>query len=244
MVAINNRRCTVDQSLVNMPRTKRGLVTLNKILSAAAQVIYEKGYHEASINDITNLAGVAAGSFYTYFDGKYNLYKYMLLQCSHQIRKHLASAISECKTRREAEEVGLRSWLEFTMENQYMYHIIWQSLSVDYALFVDYYTTFGEAYKQGLDKAKAAGDLGDIDTEVLAFSLMGISNFLGLNWCLFKQDSSQIDHVVAEYMKLVDHGILPQMGSVAKKPTSPAKKLPPLPASLFQVEIDVLEDDM
>ena len=49
----------MQEELVNMPRTKRGRATLNNILSAAAQVIYEKGYHAASINEITSLAGVA-----------------------------------------------------------------------------------------------------------------------------------------------------------------------------------------
>ena len=61
------------KTLINKPKTKRGRETLNRILSAAAQVFYEKGYHSASINDITRLAGVASGTFYVYFDGKYNL---------------------------------------------------------------------------------------------------------------------------------------------------------------------------
>ena len=70
------------ETLINLPRTKRGKNTLNNILSAAVQLFYEKGYHNTSINEITSLAGVAAGTFYVYFDGKYNLYKYLLLKCS------------------------------------------------------------------------------------------------------------------------------------------------------------------
>ena len=50
----------MNNDLINMPRTKRGLATLNNILSAAAQVFYEKGYHSASINEITRVAGVAS----------------------------------------------------------------------------------------------------------------------------------------------------------------------------------------
>lgn len=70
----------MQDDLINIPRTKRGRMTLNNILSAAIQVFYEKGYHSASINDITSLAGVASGTFYVYFDSKYNLYKYLLFQ--------------------------------------------------------------------------------------------------------------------------------------------------------------------
>ena len=56
------------KTLINKPKTKRGRETLNNILSAAAQEIYEKGYHNAGINDITRRAGVASGTFYVYFD--------------------------------------------------------------------------------------------------------------------------------------------------------------------------------
>ena len=227
------------ESLVNKPRTKRGRATLNNILSAAAQVFYEKGYHDASINDITNLAGVASGTFYVYFDGKYNLYKYLLLQCSHIIRKHLSLSVKDCKTRREVERVGMKAWLEFVLENQYMYNIIWESLYVDRTLFVDYYQTFSKAYIQGFEKAKLADEIQDIDFEVLAYTMMGASNFLGLNWCVFKEEPDDIDHVVDEFMKLLDHGLF---SSDLKSEPAPVehKTTPPKQRFRFQV---VMDDD-
>jgi AcrR family transcriptional regulator len=170
-------------------------------------VFYEKGYHSTSINDITSLAGVALGTFYVYFDSKYNLYKYLLLQCSHMIRKNLSQAVENCKTRRDVERVGLKAWLEFALDNQYMYHIIWESLYIDHDLFVNYYTTFCAGYMTGLEKAEQDGELRDIDPEVLAYTLMGASNFLGLNWGLFKEDRASVDHVVEEFMKILDNGI-------------------------------------
>jgi len=195
------------ESLVNKPSTKRGRTTLNNILSAAAQVFYEKGYHDASINDITSLAGVASGTFYVYFDGKYNLYKYLLLQCSHTIRKHLSLSVKDCKTRREVERVGMKAWLEFALENQYIYNIIWESLYVDRSLFVDYYQTFSREYIKGLEAAKITNEIRDIDSEVMSYFLMGASNFLGLNWCVFKEEPDAIDHVVDEFMKILDNGL-------------------------------------
>lgn len=199
--------------LISRPKTKKGRETLNRIVSAAAQMFYEKGYHNASINDITQLAGVASGTFYVYFDSKYNLYKFLLLQCSHMIRKHLNQAIQGCRTRREMEEVGLRSWLEFVQKNRYMYHIIWESLYIDKQLFVDYYVSFCKAYMRGIDEAKARGELREeIDSEVLAYTLMGASNFLGLNWGLFKNYSTDLDCVVESFMHIIDGGIFTERG--------------------------------
>ena len=61
------------KSLIKKPKSARGLETLNRLLSAAAQVFYEKGYHEANITDITAAAGLAAGTVYVYFDSKYTV---------------------------------------------------------------------------------------------------------------------------------------------------------------------------
>lgn len=196
------------KTLINKPKTKRGRETLNRILSAAAQVFYEKGYHNASINDITRLAGVASGTFYVYFDGKYNLYKFLLLQCSHMIRKNLHQATRDCKTRREVEEMGIRVWLDFVRHNRYMYHVIWESLYIDKQLFVDYYVTFSKAYMRGIEAAKEEGEIRpEIDSEVLAFVLMGASNFLGLNWGLFKDYPTDLDRVTESFMHIINGGI-------------------------------------
>lgn len=198
------------KTLINKPKTKRGRETLNNILSAAAQEIYEKGYHSAAINDITRRAGVASGTFYVYFDSKDDLYKFLLLQCGHIIRKHLNQVTRDCKTRREAEEVGLREWLKFVQKNQYMYHIIWESLYVDKQLFVDYYNTFSSSYIRGIDAAKERGEIrAEINSEVLAWVLMGASNFLGLNWGLFAEGatSSDLKQVVESFMSILTGGV-------------------------------------
>ena len=62
------------------PKTKRGKATLNKLIKAAAQVFYEKGFHNGSISDITRLAGVGNGTFYIYFDSKLSAYRYLLIE--------------------------------------------------------------------------------------------------------------------------------------------------------------------
>lgn len=199
------------RALINRPKTKKGRETLNRIVSAAAQEFYEKGYHNASINDITRRAGVASGTFYVYFDGKYTLYKFLLLQCSHMIRKYLNQAVRDCATRRDVEEVGLREWLKFVQANRYMYHIIWESLYIDKQLFTDYYVNFCRPYMRGIDAAKAAGEIRpDIDSEVLAYTLMGASNFLGLNWGLFQDYPADTEKVVESFMQIIGAGIFTQ----------------------------------
>lgn len=71
------------------PKTKRqlqALETKDKIYSAALAVINEKGYRNVNIQDITEAAGVAKGSFYTYFESKDDLVMYTYAQSDTEYR--------------------------------------------------------------------------------------------------------------------------------------------------------------
>jgi AcrR family transcriptional regulator len=52
------------------PPTERGRRTREQLIGAARQVFEEQGYLNARITDIAARAGVAHGTFYTYFDTK------------------------------------------------------------------------------------------------------------------------------------------------------------------------------
>lgn len=198
---------TEENLLVNLPKTARGQETLQRICQAAEEIFNGKGYYETSINDITRRARVSAGTFYIYFDSKYALYKYLLSQYGRRIRRHISMSISGCRTRREAEREGLRAWLGFVAEHKYVFNITWESLFIDKTLFDDYYANFSAAYVEQLKKAQEKGEVLDIDPEVLSFALMGISNFIGLHWVVFKEERD-VDYVVDEAMKIID-GIFP-----------------------------------
>lgn len=192
-----------EHTLVNMPKTKRGQETLGRICTAAEELFCEKGYHGTSITDITREAGVGAGTFYIYFESKLQLYEYLLTEYGHIIRKHISMAIAHCTNRREAEREGLRAWLEFIVEHKYVFNITWESMFIDKRLFDNYFATFSKSYVQQLKAAQLAGEVRDIDPEIMSFALMGISNFVGLHWVVF-QEERKFDYVLDEVMKMLD----------------------------------------
>lgn len=52
---------------LNLPKTQRGLSTLNKIIKAAEKEFGKNGYHGSGMVDIAAAAGVAPGTIYIYF---------------------------------------------------------------------------------------------------------------------------------------------------------------------------------
>ena len=81
-----------------------------------------------------------------------------------------------------------------------------ESLYIDKTLLDDFYTSFSKFYVSRLTQAQQAGEVRDIDPDVLSYVLMGITNFVALNSLVLKQEDN-IDHLVDEVMKVLETGI-------------------------------------
>lgn len=199
------------EEFVNLPKTKRGQKTLDNIVRSAEGLFFEKGYHATSIIDITNEASIALGTFYIYFKDKYSLYKYLLLSYSHDIRKAIAVDILPTHTRFEAEKIGLKAFLQYIRDHKHVYNIIWESLYIDKKLFIEYYEDFAGRYAHGLAKAQKVGEVIDVDTTILSYFLMGVSNFIGLKYVMFEEDAEDnLDDIVEKVMDILEAGMFLQ----------------------------------
>ncbi len=197
----------IMDSLVNEPKTQRGQDTLNRICDSAEKLFYEKGYYNTSIGDITYGADIAPGTFYIYFNDKISLYRYLLLKLSHEIRKEISLATKNCKTRYEAEYLGLKTYLIFIKNRKSIYRIIWESLYVDFELFKEYYENFAKHYIKGLLMAENNSEIIEkLEPTSTAYALMGISTYVGLKYVIF-DDQIPEDEIIENVMKIVKNGI-------------------------------------
>src|SRR5246127_1413339 len=67
-----------SSSLREPPATERGLRTRAALVAAARQVFERHGYLDARLIDITRAANCSAGTFYTYFAGKEDIFAAVL----------------------------------------------------------------------------------------------------------------------------------------------------------------------
>ncbi len=200
---------SMKENNYRLPKTKVGERSFKKIIKAGKALFSRGGYHLTSINDIIAKAKVAAGTFYIYFDSKLALYMYLLYDYREKIRENATKATAGLTTREEIERAGLKAFIEYVKKDPLSYKIIWESLFVKFEIFKEYYTSFSRAYIYHLKKHVVSNEIRpDVDLETLAYVLMGISNFVGLQ-ILFKENSDQvdIDFVVSESMKILHNGI-------------------------------------
>ena len=139
------------------PRTERGRKTLRKLLDAATIEFGEKGFHEASISGITRRAGVALGSFYTYFDSKDAIFRALVSDMSESVKRAARDALTEPMTAFEVEKAALRGFLEFASEHKEIYRIIDEAEFVDPASYRTHYETIAARIRDRLQQGADGG---------------------------------------------------------------------------------------
>ncbi|MFA6116409.1 MAG: TetR/AcrR family transcriptional regulator [Sphingomonas sp.] len=184
------------------PRTERGRKTLRSILDAAATEFGEKGFHEASVSGITRRAGVALGSFYTYFDSKDAVFRALVRDMSDQVRDHVAPAIRAAPDQIAAERAGLREFIAFVRGHKEIYRIIDESEFVDPESFRLHYAVTADRIAARLKAGAARGEIRADVSEVHAWAIMGMNVFLGLRYGVWEDDASpdQVADTIAEML--------------------------------------------
>lgn len=191
------------------PRTARGAQTLRKILDAARVEFGERGFADSSIVTITSRAGVALGTFYTYFNSKEAVFQALVRDMSGQVRDYVAPALNNATGAIDGERRALESFLEFARAHRDVYRIVDESEFVDPASYREHYETtarrIGARLRTGRDKGEIDADLTDRDIEILAWGLMGANVFLGLRFAVWDEADPKLVARLTE--RLLTRGI-------------------------------------
>lgn len=187
-----------------VPRTPRGERTLRKILDAAREEFGERGFSDSSIVGITQRAGVALGTFYTYFEFKEALFQALVRDMSAQVRDEVGPALKGAKDSLDGEQRALEAFLRFAHDHRDIYRIIDKSEFVEPAVYREHYETTATRIAARLTAARDKGEINrsfsDEDLKILAWGMMGANVFLGLRFAVWDDAESKR---IAEIMSKV-----------------------------------------
>jgi AcrR family transcriptional regulator len=191
------------------PRTARGQRTLRLILDAAAEEFGQRGYHEGSIARIAQRAGVAIGSFYTYFDSKEAVFRALVADMSRQVREHVVPHILAAPDRLAGERAGIAAYLDFVRTHKALYRIIDESAFVAEDAYRRHYVDVADGYAISLEQAFGRGEVSDGDWQVRAWAIMGMNVFLGLRFGVWS-DAEPVEAIAAAAHALISDGLKPR----------------------------------
>jgi AcrR family transcriptional regulator len=180
-----------------VPRTARGERTMRKILDAARTEFGERGFADSSIVGITQRAGVALGTFYTYFESKESLFHALVRDMSEQVRENVGPALSGAGDALDGERRALEAFLGFAREHRDIYRIIDEAEFVEPSAYREHYETTASRIAARLaaarDRGEISGSFSDQELDVLAWGMMGANVFLGLRFAVWDgADAAQV----------------------------------------------------
>jgi len=188
------------------PRTARGERTLRKILDAARDEFGERGFSESSIVGITQRAGVALGTFYTYFDSKEAVFHALVEDMSGQVRDHVAPAFEQAADAIDGERRALESFLEFARSHRHVYRIIDEAEFVEQRAYREHYETTASRIAARLAAARDKGEVSDSysneELDILAWAIMGANVFLGLRFSVWSSsDPKKVADITSRLLR-------------------------------------------
>ncbi|HYZ47858.1 MAG TPA: TetR/AcrR family transcriptional regulator, partial [Sphingomonas sp.] len=166
-----------------------------------------RGFHDTGITHITQRAGVALGTFYTYFDSKEEVFRALVRDLSGQVRDAVSPHLQKSDRYFEAERIGRQAFFAFVTEHKEIYRIIDEAEFVDPEDYRAHYSTTADRIRARLEAGIARGEVKPCDAEVCAWAIMGINVFLGLRFGVWSEDRSPdqlaniVDAMIAEGLR-------------------------------------------
>ena len=194
-----------EADLVAKPgdRLRRGDQTRAKILDAAEKVFGEQGFHGASIVEITRDAGVGLGTFYVYFPSKIDIYRHLLrshLEDFVRVAREATSGTHDYPTMiREA----FGAFFDWIGKRPGTARLLREADFVDPKLLSELYEGPAEEYRKRLARAMELGYIAKTDPEVLAWSLMGMTEFTVLRWLVWSGEGRMDPERLEAFVEIV-----------------------------------------
>jgi AcrR family transcriptional regulator len=192
----------------------RSDATKKRLFDAAMELIGERGFTDASVDEIVERAGVAKGTVYYHFTGKAELVEALIADRLTPLAENFrAAAAAHSDDPRGAIEAIVRAELEFLSEHSSFSKLLltemwredrcWRGTLV--LLRNELVTVLRDVIVQGV----ATGDFrDDIDPDFGASALFGMTATVALDWLAF-EPGKPLDEVLGQITKVAFNAVRP-----------------------------------
>ena len=162
-----------------LPSTEKGRDTRRRLMKAAAQ-LYENGYANARITDITDAAGLSAGAFYRYFEDRQQLTRELLREMMDEMYVFIRSPFDETQPIRSVLE-STRKYFEFYEAHRARRGVVVELSQTDAKvahLWDAAKRAFNDRIVRSLERGIAAGQMrDDLDLALAAEMLRSMTEY-------------------------------------------------------------------
>lgn len=195
-----------------LTREEKARETNRLLFEAAAEVVGRDGYAEASIAKITQLAGVAQGTFYNYFHSRQDILDKLLPYLGREMLDFIAASLPRDLTGPAREEARMRAFFDYLNENPGFYRILYEAEVFAPKAHREHFRVLVEGYGNALNRAVARGEIKGFDEnelEAVIYTLLAARSYLAMRYA--RNDEGHAgpvpEHVTKAYMKILTKGL-------------------------------------
>ena len=204
-------------SLAKKSRVQKSEEVREALFQAAAEVVGEYGYGEASISRITQRANLAQGTFYNYFASRQEIFDELLPVLGAKMMAHIHQQAGGASGYLEKEEQSFRAFFSFLKRMPYFLRILNEAEFFAPAAHRQHFHNITSNYTRFLKKARAAGEIAavsDAEIEALVYMLIAARSYLALRYLKPDKSMDLPEEAVSAYMRVLAHGIaVPKEGT-------------------------------
>ncbi|TCS34048.1 TetR family transcriptional regulator [Paucimonas lemoignei] len=197
------------------PRGKRRIEkseqTREALLQAAADVVGEKGFANASITLITQKAGVGQGTFYNYFDSRQEILDELMPAVGRNLLSYVKSNLAGGDSFAELEEQQFRAFFSFLRVAPKFSRVLSEAYLFTPEGHEAHMKNVFNNYMRFLLRSHANGEFPAYEPrelEVIAQILMAARDYLARNYTYEEGGAPKLpDFAVETYMKFVRYGL-------------------------------------
>jgi AcrR family transcriptional regulator len=198
-----------------------------RLLTAAEELFGQRSYHRTTVADICARAGMATGSFYSYYQSKAEIFAAVVRAINTDLRHAMKQALERTAGgQRNRERASFRAYFDMISTRPWIDRIVRESEFVDPGLFREYYEHLARGYARGVRAAQMDRDIdARYDPEVIAYAYTGIGNFVGMRWAEWTAGGHVPEDVLDDVLELLGRGLAPKTELAPK--TGPGPKTEP-----------------
>ena len=201
-----------------LTRAQKAVENRRRLMRAAAEVVGEHGYGDASISRIVERAGLAHGTFYLYFESRPDLFDQLLPEVGQEALAFIRDQVGEPEDFLTMEERGMRAFFDYVARNPSYFRIFTEAQAASPTAYERY-----TANRTGrfLDSITAAWRNGEVrgyserELGVLTQIMLAARTYLYHQYGEGGDGSAKVpDWVISAYMRFVSRGIGAAAGKV------------------------------
>ena len=182
----------------------------SRIIKAAAEVFSRKGFHQATVEEISEKAAVGKGTVYAYFKNKKELFLEMILYTREKFLQRMREEIAQADSFHNRLKNMFEATVKFLLQHREMTQMLIADsppLTEDlHQLLLEKDQEWFEQLLDLLQEATERGEIRPLNKSAAVYIINGALAMLGSRMILYEEDLDY-EQLALDFTDIIYHGL-------------------------------------